>query len=36
MMNSQRSDTEKFDLTDKGKKKASMRLLKTMKLLIKV
>ena len=37
MMNSQRSDTEKIDLVEGSKKKqALMRLLNTMKLLIKV
>ena len=36
MMNSQRSDTEKFNLIEEGKKYALMRLLNIMKLLIKV
>ena len=33
MMNSQRSDSEKINLIEEGKKKASMKLLSTMKLL---
>ena len=39
MMNSQRSDTEKINLIEEGKKKkkkALMRLLNSMRLLIKV
>ena len=36
MMNSQRSDTEKINLIEEGKKQSLMRLLNTMKLLIKV
>ena len=36
MMNSQRSDTEKNNLIEEGKKQALMRLLNTMKLLIKL
>ena len=36
MINSQRSDTEKINLIEEGKKQALMRLLSTMKLLIKV
>ena len=32
MMNSQRSDTEKNNLIEEGKKQALMRLLNTMKL----
>ena len=36
MMNSQRSDSEKIKLIEEGKKKALMRLLNTIKLLIKV
>ena len=37
MMNSQRNDTEKVNLIEESKKKqVSMRLLNTMKLLIKV
>ena len=36
MMNSQRSDTEKINLIEEGKKKALMRLLNAMKLLITV
>ena len=36
MMNSQKSDTEKIDLIEEGKKQAVMRLSNTMKLLIKV
>ena len=35
-MNSQRSGTEKINLIEKVKKQALMRLLNTMKLLIKV
>ena len=36
MMNSQRSDTEKINLIEEGKKQSLMKLLNTMKLLIKV
>ena len=36
MMNSQTSDTEKINLIEEGKKQALMRLLNTMKLLMKV
>ena len=36
MMNSQRSDTEKINLIEEGKKQSLMRLLNPMKLLIKV
>ena len=36
MMNSQKSDTEKINLLEEGKIQAFMRLLNTMKLLIKV
>ena len=36
MMNSQKSDTEKIDLIEEGKKQAVMRLSNTIKLLIKV
>ena len=34
MMNSQRSDVEKIDQIDEGKKQALMKLLSAMKLLI--
>ena len=36
MMNSQRSDTEKINLVDKGKKQALKKLLDVMNLLIAV
>ena len=36
MMNSQTSDTEKINLIEEGKTQALMRLLNTMKLLMKV
>ena len=36
MLNSQRSDTEKINLIEDGKRQALMRLLNLIKLLIKV
>ena len=36
MMNSQRSDVEKINLIEEGKKQALMKLLSAMKLLITV
>ena len=36
MMNSQKSDVERINLIEEGKKKALMKLLSTIKLLIKV
>ena len=36
MMKSQRSDTEKINLIEEGKKQVLMKLLKTMKLFITV
>ena len=36
MMNTQRNDSEKINLTEEGKKQASMKLLNAIKLLITV
>ena len=36
MLNCQRNDTEKINIIEEGKKQALMRLLNSMKLLIKV